>query len=109
MSLEIICLTHDAGPFTEDVKGSDGKSIIELHKRAGCKLVELKDRPKLRGKKYWGHTEIEKEFTDYMIKNYDEMLHQVIASYKVGKICLIKNKWQFLYPIGNSYWIEALT
>ncbi len=99
------CVTHDAGPWSEDEVGSDGNSIVKLHRNLGCKIVEEKDKPRLRGKANWGKTWIEKLFTDYMIKNYDEMLHEVIASYKVGKICLIRNKWQYLYPIGNSYQI----
>ena len=40
---------------------------------------------KLKGKENWGHTEIENEFTNYMIKNYDELLHIVIHSYKGSK------------------------
>lgn len=31
-----------------------------------------------------------KEFTDYMINKYDEMLHIVIRSYKPTKTCSLK-------------------
>ena len=32
-----------------------------------------------------------KEFTDYMINNYDEMLHTIIRSYKPTKTCSLKD------------------
>jgi len=57
-----------------------------------------KGERKLKGKSNWGNTEIEKEFTDHMIKNYDEMLHRVIAHYKHGKVCVIKDKLKWVNP-----------
>jgi hypothetical protein len=71
------------------------KQIKVAHKN--CPGFQIGMR-KLKGKSNWGHTEIEKMFTDYMIKNYDEMLHEVIASYKPGKVCLIKDKWKWMNP-----------
>jgi hypothetical protein len=85
--IEYYCLTHDAGPWSEDAIGSNGKLIVQTHRNLDCKIVEYKDKPKLRGKENWGHTEIENEFTNFMIKNYDRMLHTVIQSYKGPKKC----------------------
>lgn len=99
--LEYFCKTCNAGPWGEDEKGSDGKLIVKLHRYLGHNVVEYV-KPKLRGKENWGNTEIEKMFTDSMIEHYDEMLHKVIASYKPAKVCLIKDKWQYVYQITRS-------
>jgi len=82
---EYYCITHNAGPWSEDATGSGGYPIVKTHRDLGCKIVESKDKPKLRGKKNCGNTEIENEFTNYMIKNYDRILHTVIQSYKGSK------------------------
>ena len=75
--IEYYCVTHDAGSWSEDALGSDGKSIVKFHRDLGCNIVELKDKPRLRGKKHQGHTEIEKQFTDYMILHFDEIFQGV--------------------------------
>jgi len=94
---ESFCKTCDAGPWREDATGSDGKSILGLHRKLKHEVVEYSER-KLKGKANWGNTEIEKVFTDYMIANYDEMLHKVITSSKPAKACLIKDKWKWVNP-----------
>ena len=50
--IEYYCVTHDAGSWSEDALGSDGKSIVKFHRDLGCNIVELKDKPRLRGKKH---------------------------------------------------------
>jgi hypothetical protein len=75
--IEYYCVTHDAGSWSEDALGSDGKSIVEFHRCLGCNVVKEQDKPRLRGKKHWGHTEIEKQFTDYMILHFDEIFQGV--------------------------------
>jgi len=38
-------------------------------------------------------SEVEVSLTKYMMESFDEMLHQVIASYKgPDKVCLLKDK-----------------
>ena len=105
---EFYCLTHDAGSWSENALGSDNRPIVKTHRDLGCHVIPVKDKPKSRGKKHWGHTEIENLFANHMNQNYDEMFHEVIASCKIGKMCLLRNKWQFLYPIGNSYKIGVM-
>ena len=83
--VEYYCITHDVGPWTKYATGSNNKSIFQTHRDLGCKIVEYNDRPKLRGKENWRYTEIENEFTNYMINNFDRMLHIVIQSYKGPK------------------------
>lgn len=75
--MQYYCVTHDAGSWSEDALGSDGKSIVKLHRYLGCNVVEEKDKPRLRGKKHWGHTEIEKEFTSCMNLHLDEMFKEL--------------------------------
>ncbi len=58
--------------------------------------------------KHGGNAEKEILFTNQTKRDHYELLHEVIASCKIGKICLIRNKWQFLYPIGNSYKIGVI-
>jgi len=82
---EYYCITHDAGPWSDDAIGSGGYPIVQTHRDLGCKIVESKDKPKLKGKENWGNTKIENELTNYMIKNYDRMLHTTIQSYKGPK------------------------
>lgn len=43
---------------------------------------------RLKGRKNWGHTEIEKMFTDCLILNYDKWLDAVTAVAKDPKIHL---------------------
>lgn len=38
----------------------------------------LKNKSKLRGKEHWGHTDIEKEFTNYMIFHFDEIFKEYL-------------------------------
>lgn len=83
--VEYFCITHDAGPWTKYAIGSNNKPILQIHKNLGCKIVEYKDKPKLRGKENWGNTSIENEFTNHMLKNYDKMLHSIISSCKGPK------------------------
>lgn len=78
MQIEYYCVTHDAGPWREDALGSNNKPIVKTHRDLGCNVVELKDKPKLRGRKHWGHTNIEKEFTNYMILHFDEIFKELI-------------------------------
>jgi DUF917 family protein len=47
---------------------------------------------KLRGKENWGHTEIEKEFTNNFNQSIDKDLHEVITHYKPGMFCMINDK-----------------
>jgi hypothetical protein len=100
---EYYCVTHDAGSWNENALGSNNKPIVKIHRDLGCNVVEVKDKPKLIGKVNWGRTEIEKLVPECLLSHWDEWLHEVIASYKPGKVCLIKNKWQYLYPIGNYF------
>jgi hypothetical protein len=93
---ESFCNTCNAGPWGEDEKGSDGKSIVGLHMKLKHDVVEYME-PKLRGKTNWGNTEIEKEFTKFFNEDVDKWRHSLIASDKDStNICLIKDrsKWE---------------
>ncbi len=93
MSLvEYYCVTHDAGPWSENAIGSNNKPIVKLHRNLGCNVVEVKDKPKRKGKANFGFTEIEIEATNVLLSHWDEWLHEVIAYYKHDKVCLIKDK-----------------
>ena len=79
-----------AGPWDDD----DSEFFVKI-KSAHFKCIGFqKGERKLKGKSNWENTEIEKEFTYYMIKNYDEMLYDVITSYRLDKVCLIIDKWK---------------
>lgn len=46
MTIEYFCKTCDAGPWSEDAIGSDGKSIVKLHRYLGHDAVEYKEKLK---------------------------------------------------------------
>lgn len=48
------------------------------HDNCLCEIECDHNRPTLRGKKHWGHTEIEKEFTNYMILHFDEVFKDLM-------------------------------
>jgi len=51
----------------------------------------------LEGKENWGHTDIEKEATEFFNQNIDEWFHNLVAYYKgPDKIFLIKDKWKLV-------------
>jgi hypothetical protein len=76
------------GPW--DDQHEDFSKIKLAHKN--CPGFQIGE-PKLKGRKNWNHTEIEKAFTDYLISNCDEWIHVVTASVKgPNKICLISQR-----------------
>jgi len=89
---EYYCITHDAGPWSKDAIGSGDILLMKFHRDLGCKIVESKDRPKLRGKENWGKTDIEIQFANSMKNNFHRMLHIVIQSYKGPKKCQMIRK-----------------
>jgi len=82
----------DCGPWDDD---SDiFKNIKSFHRgHPGFQ----KGEPKLKGKENWGHTDIEKEATEFFNQNIDKWFHNLVAYYKgPDKICLIKDKWKLV-------------
>lgn len=45
--------------------------------------------PKLKGRKNWGHTEIEKAFTDCLISNWEKWLDAVTADARDARLARI--------------------
>ena len=79
-----------AGPW--DDQHENFSNIRQAHKN--CPGFQIGTR-NLKGKENWGHTEIEKAFTDCLISNWDECLHIVTASVKdSNKICLISQRFK---------------
>ena len=74
---ESYCKSCNAGPWSEDATGSDGKSIVGFHRKLKHDVVEYMES-NLKGKANWGYTNIEKEFTNYMISNFDEIFKEYL-------------------------------
>jgi len=81
-----------AGPW--DDKTECFPNIKHAHK--DCPSFQTGE-PRLKGKSNWGHTEIEKKFTNAFNKEIDQLFHKVISSSKGSdKVCLIKNNGENL-------------
>jgi hypothetical protein len=81
-----------AGPWDDQFKIFS--NIRSAH--ANCPGFQEGERV-LKGKANWGHTEIEKLFTDYFNEHIDEWFHNLVAYYKgPKKSCLIKDKWKWV-------------
>ena len=72
--LNCIISIDGAGPW--DDQHEYFSKIKQAHRDcSGFRIGE----PKLKGRKNWGHTEIEKAFTDCLISNYNKWLDDATA------------------------------
>ena len=81
-----------AGPWDNQMENFS--TIKQVHRNC---IGFQKGEPQLKGKENWGHTDIEKEATEFFNQNIDEWFHNLVAYYKgPDKICLIKDKWKLV-------------
>ena len=56
-------------------------------------IIEVKEPKEKIGRKYWGQTPIEKEFTEYFNQNIDRWHHELIAHLKgPTKCCFLRRE-----------------